>query len=129
MELETYLNRKLGASDRLIPAPQIRSILTQRVYLTLVDSIVAPYAPLILRGPQGVALVTEILSRQAQGSAIWTKMMIELSEVRKIRALEPMKLFLEAMPLPGQSSRASTTHCFYEAPQTIPKIKSLLQWR
>lgn len=49
-------------------------------------------------------LVTETLSRRAQGSAIWSKMAIELIEVRKIRALGPMRLFLDEMPLPGQLS-------------------------
>lgn len=50
------------------------------------------------------ALVTETLSRLAQGSAIWTKMIIELIEVRRIRALDPMRDFLENLPLPGQLS-------------------------
>ncbi|CAN9292594.1 unnamed protein product [Alternaria alternata] len=49
-------------------------------------------------------LVTETLSCRAQGSAIWSKMAIELIEVRKIRALGPMRLFLDEMPLPGQLS-------------------------
>ncbi|CAN9218360.1 unnamed protein product [Alternaria alternata] len=49
-------------------------------------------------------LVTETLSRRAQGSAIWSKMAIELIEIRKIRALSPMRLFLDEMPLPGQLS-------------------------
>ncbi|CAN9480302.1 unnamed protein product [Alternaria alternata] len=49
-------------------------------------------------------LVTETLSRRAQGSAIWSKMAIELIELRKIRALSPMRLFLDEMPLPGQLS-------------------------
>ncbi|KAI9739902.1 MAG: hypothetical protein M1818_004958 [Claussenomyces sp. TS43310] len=51
------------------------------------------------------ALVIESLSRLAQGSAIWTKMIIELIEVRGIRALRPMRLFLREIPLPGQLSR------------------------
>jgi hypothetical protein len=50
------------------------------------------------------ALVTETLSRLAQGSAIWTKMTVELIEVRRIRALGPMKDFLENTPLPKQLS-------------------------
>jgi hypothetical protein len=50
------------------------------------------------------ALVTETLSRLAQGSAIWSKMVVELIEVRGIRALGPMRLFLKEMPLPGQLS-------------------------
>ncbi len=51
------------------------------------------------------ALVTETLSRLAQGSAIWTKMIVELIEVRRIRALVPMQDFLENMPLPEQLSK------------------------
>ncbi|KAF2472361.1 uncharacterized protein BDR25DRAFT_341809 [Lindgomyces ingoldianus] len=50
------------------------------------------------------ALVIETLSRLAQRSAIWTKMVVELIEVRKIRALGPMRLFLDEIPLPGQLS-------------------------
>lgn len=54
-------------------------------------------------------LVIETLSRLAQGSAIWTKMTVELIEVRKIKALAPMRLFLEDMSLPGQLSDLYTT--------------------
>ncbi|KAG9231371.1 hypothetical protein BJ875DRAFT_506721 [Amylocarpus encephaloides] len=50
------------------------------------------------------ALVTETLSHLAQGSAIWTKMIVELIEVRRIRALGPMRDFLEEIPLPEQLS-------------------------
>ena len=55
------------------------------------------------------ALVIEKLSRLAQGSAIWTKTIIELIEVRKIRALGPMRLFLEEMPLPRELSKLYDT--------------------
>ncbi|KAG9240034.1 hypothetical protein BJ878DRAFT_562488 [Calycina marina] len=51
------------------------------------------------------ALVVETLSRLAQGSAIWTKMIVELIEVRRIRALDPMRDFLEKVPLPEQLSQ------------------------
>lgn len=50
------------------------------------------------------ALVIETLSRLAKGSAIWTKMVVELIEVRRIRALDPMQDFLETLSLPGQLS-------------------------
>lgn len=50
------------------------------------------------------ALVTETLSRLAQGSAIWTKMVVKLIEVRRIRAYDPMQDFLEKIPLPEQLS-------------------------
>ncbi len=50
-------------------------------------------------------LVIGRLSSLAQGSAIWTKMLIELIEVRGIRAFAPMQLFLEEIPLPGQLSK------------------------
>ncbi|CZS94644.1 hypothetical protein WAI453_013344 [Rhynchosporium graminicola] len=50
------------------------------------------------------ALIIETLSRLAQGSAIWTKMIVELIEVRRIRALEPMRTFLDRMSLPAQLS-------------------------
>jgi hypothetical protein len=55
------------------------------------------------------ALVIEMLSRLAQGSAIWTKMTVELIQVRKIKALAPMRLFLDQMSLPGQLSELYTT--------------------
>ncbi|KAJ5022574.1 hypothetical protein J3E73DRAFT_384813 [Bipolaris maydis] len=54
-------------------------------------------------------LVVESLSRSAQGSAIWTKMTVELIEVRKINALAPMRLFLGNMSLPGHLSELYTT--------------------
>ncbi|KAJ2890888.1 hypothetical protein MKZ38_001226 [Zalerion maritima] len=50
------------------------------------------------------ALVTDRLSRLAYGSAIWTKMIVELIEVRGIRALGPMRAFLEKLPQPAQLS-------------------------
>jgi hypothetical protein len=53
-------------------------------------------------------LVIEKLSHLAQGSAIWTKMVIELIEVRGIMAFDPMERFLGKMPLPGQLSELYT---------------------
>ncbi len=50
-------------------------------------------------------LVIERISNVAQGTAIWTKMMIELIKVRGIREFAPMQLFLEEIPLPGQLSK------------------------
>lgn len=55
------------------------------------------------------ALVIEKLSSSTQGSAIWTKMIIELIEIRGIKALSPMRLFLEKMPLPQQLSKLYDT--------------------
>jgi len=46
------------------------------------------------------ALVIETLSRLAKGSAIWTKMTVELIEVREIRALGHMQALLETTPQP-----------------------------
>lgn len=51
------------------------------------------------------ALVVEKLSQSAQGSGIWMKMVVELIEARKIRALGMMRYFLAQLPLPGQLSR------------------------
>ena len=48
------------------------------------------------------ALVTEALSRTARGSAIWTRMTVELIEARAIKALRPMQIFLDNMPQPRQ---------------------------
>lgn len=55
------------------------------------------------------ALVIERLSLSARGSAIWTRMIIELIRLRKIRALNQMRLFLEEMPLPRQLSELYAT--------------------
>ncbi|KAF5873600.1 putative ankyrin repeat protein [Botrytis fragariae] len=49
--------------------------------------------------------ISQSLSRLAQGSAIWTKMTIELIEIRGIRALGPMRAFLEETPQPKQLSK------------------------
>ncbi|KAL1794606.1 hypothetical protein ACET3X_006422 [Alternaria dauci] len=49
-------------------------------------------------------LVTKTLSSRAKGSAIWSKMAIELIQVRKISAPGPMRRFLDEMPVPGQLS-------------------------
>ncbi|KAK3332634.1 hypothetical protein B0T19DRAFT_439454 [Cercophora scortea] len=48
------------------------------------------------------ALVIEALSRSAQGSAIWTRMTVELIEIRGIKALSPMRDFLDKVPQPRQ---------------------------
>lgn len=55
------------------------------------------------------ALVIDKLSRLAQGNAIWTKMTVELIEVRKMRAFEPMQRFLKDIPLPRQLSKLYAT--------------------
>jgi hypothetical protein len=54
-------------------------------------------------------LVIEALSRSAQGSAIWIKMTVELIQIRNIKALAPMRLFLEQLSLPEQLSELYTT--------------------
>ena len=51
------------------------------------------------------ALVINSLSPLAQGSAIWTKMVVKLIEVRRISALRPMQLFLKEIPSPRQLSK------------------------
>lgn len=55
------------------------------------------------------ALVIDRLSRLAQGSAIWTKMIVEFIEVRKIRTFESMGRFLENIPLPTRLSELYAT--------------------
>lgn len=54
-------------------------------------------------------LIIERLSRLAQGRAIWTKMIIELIEVRGITALGPMRRFLEDVRLPEQLTKLYVT--------------------
>lgn len=51
------------------------------------------------------ALVVERLSKRAQGSAIWTKMVVELVERRGIRALGSMSRFLDDQALPRDLSK------------------------
>jgi hypothetical protein len=46
------------------------------------------------------ALVTDMLSPLAQGSAIWTKMIVNLIELREITAIDPMRRFLQRKSLP-----------------------------
>lgn len=48
------------------------------------------------------ALVIKALSHLAQGSAIWTRIIIKLIEIRAIRALNPIRAFLDKMPQPRQ---------------------------
>ena len=50
-------------------------------------------------------LVVQELSRLAQGSAIWTKMMVEFIYIRQIKAIEPMRSFLKTIPQPRQLSQ------------------------
>ena len=48
--------------------------------------------------------VIETLSAAAQGSPIWIKMTVDLIEIRNIRALGPMKVFLKEIPQAGKLS-------------------------
>lgn len=54
-------------------------------------------------------LITETVSRRAQGSAIWTKMMIELIQVRDHRALGPISYLLEDDSAPERLSSLYNT--------------------
>lgn len=55
------------------------------------------------------SLITEVVSRRAQGSAIWTRMMIELIQIRGHRALGPINDLLEdASALKGLFSLYNT---------------------
>ncbi|PYH50974.1 uncharacterized protein BO96DRAFT_488655 [Aspergillus niger CBS 101883] len=58
------------------------------------------------------ALVQKRLSHSARGSAIWTKMIVELIKVRRIRAIDPMQRFLENMLLPRRLSDLYETLLF-----------------
>jgi hypothetical protein len=71
------------------------------------DTIIVQYmveSQLAHLSPDVKALVVETLSRLVQGSSIWTKMIVELIGVRNIKALGPMRIFLDHMPLPQQLS-------------------------
>ncbi|KAF2721180.1 hypothetical protein K431DRAFT_312687 [Polychaeton citri CBS 116435] len=73
----------------------------------IVERIIAKQLPHL---PNDVkTIIADKLSCLARGSAIWTRMIVELIEVRKIRALGPMRLFLEGLPLPSQLSQLYET--------------------
>lgn len=59
--------------------------------------------------PDVKSLVIDKLTLLAEGSALWTRMIIELIEARKVREFEPMKSFLEEMSLPEQLSEIYST--------------------
>lgn len=54
-------------------------------------------------------LIIDKLTRLAQGSAIWTKMIVDLIRIKKISAIGPMRRFLENIPLPDQLSELYKT--------------------
>lgn len=70
------------------------------------------------------ALVQERLSHSARGSAIWTKMIVELIKVRRIRAIDPMQRFLENMPLPRRLSDLYAT-LFFRCTSDEPENQEL----
>lgn len=59
--------------------------------------------------PKVKALVMKELSKRAQGSAIWTKMVVEFIEVSGIRAERPMESFLEKIPVPRELTKLYST--------------------
>jgi NACHT domain len=76
------------------------------------------------------ALVIERLSRLAQGSAIWTKMIVELIAAEKIRALEPMRSFLAEAPVPEQLSQLYVTllsRCTLNVPKNLGLARTALK--
>ncbi|KAL4781503.1 hypothetical protein BJX76DRAFT_350139 [Aspergillus varians] len=54
-------------------------------------------------------LIIEKLTHLAQGTAIWTKMIVDLIRIKKISAIGPMRRFLENIPLPDQLSELYKT--------------------
>ncbi|KAL2263935.1 hypothetical protein VTK26DRAFT_4122 [Humicola hyalothermophila] len=58
--------------------------------------------------PEVKSLVTDTLSESAQGSAIWTKMTVDLIEARGIRAAGPMRAFLAKIPQSAKLSELYT---------------------
>ncbi|KAK3376805.1 hypothetical protein B0T24DRAFT_700717 [Lasiosphaeria ovina] len=72
------------------------------------------------------ALVMEALSRSARGSGIWTRMTVELIETRAIRALGPMRAFLDEMPQPRQLWELyASLYSRYTADDHVPTEVSL----
>ncbi|PLB55500.1 hypothetical protein P170DRAFT_443267 [Aspergillus steynii IBT 23096] len=49
-------------------------------------------------------IIIKELSNRAQGSAIWTKMIVELIQIRGITAESPMRSFIKQVPLPDELS-------------------------
>lgn len=65
-------------------------------------------------------LVADTISRKAQGSAIWTKLTVELIKASKIRAFGPMQRFLLEMQLPNRLSalyRTLLARCTSDNPE------------
>ncbi|KAJ5612711.1 hypothetical protein N7510_005905 [Penicillium lagena] len=54
--------------------------------------------------PEVKKIVKDRLSAQAQGSAIWTKMIVQLIQKKDTRAIGNMRVFLENMPLSDKLS-------------------------
>lgn len=59
--------------------------------------------------PEILELLRENLSQRAQGSAIWTKMTIELIQLLSYSTKSSIESFLEELPLPGQLSDVYTS--------------------
>lgn len=75
-------------------------------------------------------LVIDRLSQMANGSAIWTKMVVELVELRGIRALGPMSRFLEAETLPRDLSNvyiALISRCTSDDPENMELVTAALR--
>ena len=74
--------------------------------------------------------VVERISRMAKGSAIWIRMVVELVELRGIRALRPMSRFLEKETLPKDLSNlylALIARCTSDDPENIELVTTALR--
>ncbi|CAG7978515.1 unnamed protein product [Penicillium olsonii] len=59
--------------------------------------------------PDVKALITENLSQRAQGSAIWTKMVIELIKMRHLTTKSSIERLLDELPIPEKLSDVYTS--------------------
>lgn len=69
----------------------------------IVDCVVEKKLPHL--SPDVKALIKDKLSGLAQGNAIWTRMVVDLIRIRRIKAKGPMEHFLKDLPLPHKLSK------------------------
>lgn len=81
--------------------------------------------------PDVKGLIIRTLSERANGSAIWTNTVVQLIEGLEIRALGPMKTFLEDIPLPDRLHTLYSqciTKCTSNRPENKPIAVTALKF-
>ncbi|KID94934.1 NACHT domain protein, partial [Metarhizium majus ARSEF 297] len=81
--------------------------------------------------PDVKGLIIRTLSERANGSAIWTNTVVQLIEGLEIRALGPMKTFLQDIPLPDELHTLYSqciTKCTSNRPENKPIAVTALKF-